>query len=95
MMSGTELQGSMEADSTTPETHYQVSDEMTVRLGKTFTYHPVVKDQQRRYVQIRETARSFAILIADACPESREKSTALTKLQETVMWANAAIAINE
>jgi hypothetical protein len=30
-----------------------------------------------------------------ACPESRERSLALSKLQELVMWSNASIAINE
>ncbi len=29
------------------------------------------------------------------CPESREKSLAITNLQQSVMWANASIAINE
>jgi hypothetical protein len=29
------------------------------------------------------------------CPDSREKSLAMTHLQETLMWANTAIACNQ
>ena len=34
-------------------------------------------------------------MLVDECPDSRELSVALTKLEEAVMWANAAIARNE
>ena len=37
----------------------------------------------------------MANLINKQCPDSREKSTAITKIEEAVMWANAAIARNE
>lgn len=64
-------------------------------LQKRFTYHKPVGTQPERYIEIRETARNFAALIDEACPDSREKSLALTNLEQTVMWANAAIARNE
>ncbi len=59
-----------------------------------FTYHKPSDAQVPKYVEIRAEARSLAHLINDDCPESREKSLALTKLQEAVMMANAAIAIH-
>lgn len=52
-------------------------------------------DQAGRYEIIRDQARGFAHLLNDLCPDSREKSLALTKLQEAVQMANASIAINE
>jgi hypothetical protein len=64
-------------------------------IEKTFCYHKPNDNQITRYFCIRSMAKEFAELIVDACPDSREKSTALTKLQETVMWANASIAITE
>ena len=64
-------------------------------LDKRFTYHPPKEGQPRRYENIRDKAKSMAYLIDQVCPESREKSLALTKLEEAVMWANAAIARNE
>ena len=65
------------------------------RLDNDFTYHSPKADQPERYGLIRNTAKSFALLIVDKCPDSREKSLALTKLEEAVMWANSAIARNE
>lgn len=44
------------------------------------------------YDQIRDRAKALAYDVLGACPESRERSLALTKLEECVMWANASIA---
>jgi hypothetical protein len=43
-------------------------------------------------VEIRDTAKHLAELLLRRCPASRERSLALTKLEESVMWANASIA---
>lgn len=64
-------------------------------ISEIFTYHPPKADQPDRYVAIRDMAHTFGHLIQNACPDSREKSLAITSLQQTVMWANAAIAIHE
>jgi len=64
-------------------------------LKKRFTYHAPKGDQPARYEQIRLHARDLAERIEIACPKSREKSLAFIKLEEAVMWANAAIARNE
>ena len=37
----------------------------------------------------------FAELLERLCPGSRELSLSKTKLEESVMWANASIARNE
>ena len=60
-----------------------------------FQYHAPNADQANRYIALREKAKELAVLIQTTTPESREQSVALTNLQQTVMWANAAIAINE
>lgn len=60
-----------------------------------FTYHPPFGDQPQRYQQIRDTAKKFALQIEAQTPESCEQAWALTKLEEVVFWANAAIARNE
>ena len=64
-------------------------------VRKRFTYHPPKDGQPERYENLREIASEFAAQIMEQCPPSREKSLALTKLEEAVMWANAAIARNE
>lgn len=65
------------------------------QIANTFTYHRPFGNQPLRYEEIRNVAKQLAFTIQEACPESREKSLALTNLQQAVMWANASIAINE
>lgn len=64
-------------------------------LEKTFKYHAPTTGQPERYQAIRDKAKELASLIQGTTPISREQSTALTNVQQAVMWANAAIAINE
>lgn len=64
-------------------------------VENTFTYHRPFGTQPQRYEILREKAKELAYLIENNCPNSREKSLAMTSLQQTIMWANASIAINE
>jgi len=68
---------------------------MNNQIENNFKYHPPKGNQQERYVTIRNEAKDLAISIDALCPDSREKSLAMTKLEEAVMWANASIARNE
>jgi hypothetical protein len=61
-------------------------------LDLRFTYHPPAANQISAYQDIRFFARKMADYIYHLCPDSRESALALTKLEECVMWANAAIA---
>ncbi len=45
--------------------------------------------------QLRQDAKVLARTISDLCPLSREQSLAFTNLEQTVMWAIAAIARNQ
>lgn len=60
-----------------------------------FTYHPPHGDQVTRYEEIREAGLALAELIDDLVPPSPERSTAVSRVRESVMWANAGIACNE
>lgn len=69
---------------------------MTIEeLVNRFTYHAPREDQVERYEEIRAKGLLFALEVYSSCPDSREKSLAMTKIEEAVMWANAAIARNE
>ncbi|MBU2685596.1 MAG: hypothetical protein KKF27_20335 [Gammaproteobacteria bacterium] len=68
---------------------------MPLNLDNIYTYHAPKGDQNQRYEEIRSMARMFATRIQKFCPDSRERSLAFTKLEESVMWANASIARNE
>lgn len=74
---------------------YDLKDEDLSRVQKDFSYHPPKGDQPERYINIRETASAVALGLMQNCPPSRERSLALTALEECVMWANASIARNE
>jgi len=57
-----------------------------------FTYHKPAEGQPEKYEAIRAKARELAELIVELTPASREQSTAITKVEEAAMWANAAVA---
>lgn len=59
-----------------------------------FTYHAPKEGQPEKYERIRAAAKDFATVINEECPDSREKSLAITNLQQASMWANASIACN-
>ena len=66
------------------------------QIKNNYTYHPPKdKAQQELYSTLRREGKGLAFIIQDFCPESREKSIAMTKLEEVIMWANASIARNQ
>lgn len=65
-------------------------------LDHNLTNHaPSGPDVIQRFEHIREHAKALGHAIIDTCPDSREKSLALTQLEQTVMWAVASIARNQ
>ena len=67
---------------------------MNQLLENNFMYHAPKEGQPAKYTAIRDKAKELAYLIDALCPNSREKSLAITKLEEVSMWANASIARN-
>ncbi|MFC0278119.1 hypothetical protein ACFFH2_15705 [Enterococcus devriesei] len=67
---------------------------MNNQIENNFMYHAPKEGQAEKYDQLRSKAKELANLIDELCPNSREKSLATTKLEESVMWANASIARN-
>lgn len=65
------------------------------QIENNFKYHSPKDGQPEKYNTIREKAKELAYMIDELCPNSREKSVALTELETAVMWANASIARNE
>lgn len=60
-------------------------------LDTRFAYRPPRTDEISRFESIRSSGKALASLIVELTPSSREQSLALTKIEEAVMWANAAI----
>jgi hypothetical protein len=67
-----------------------VTDE---ELNRRFDHHPPAnRDVAYRHELVRETCKAVAASFDLKLPESREKALALTKVEEAMFWANAAIA---
>ncbi|MEK5415870.1 Acb2/Tad1 domain-containing protein [Paenibacillus sp. FSL L8-0708] len=64
------------------------------QIENNFSYHAPKPGQPEIYEEIRNKARELAELIDEKCPKSRESSLAMTNLEQSVMWANAAVARN-
>ena len=63
-------------------------------IRNNFTYHAPKKGQPEIYEALRADGKHLAMAINAVCPDSREKSLALTNLEQAIFWANAAIARN-
>lgn len=75
--------------------NYEITQKVGEQIEKVFTYHKPKEDQPERYVAIRDKAKELAYLLVKNTPPSREQSLALTHLEESIFFANAAIARNE
>lgn len=61
-------------------------------LDRRFSHYPLPERDIRRLERVRDAARSFARQIDGLVPDSREKSVAMTAIEDAMMWANAGIA---
>jgi len=62
-------------------------------LKNRFAYHaPKDEDTKIKHETIRDMCFVLAQNFNNLCPEGQEKSLAVTKVEEAMMWANAAIA---
>jgi hypothetical protein len=61
-------------------------------LENNFTYHKPMPKDLIKFESLRKMAKEYAELVNALCPDSREKSIAITKIEESNMWANASIA---
>ena len=74
---------------------YNPTDDEMNNVGHNFKYHPPKDDQPERYNKLRNMAQQLAYEYMLNAPKSRELSLALTNLEQSIMWVNAAIARNE
>ncbi len=84
-----------EAKAGTTDVYVSEKHRTKTDLYNRFTYHAPKGDQTDRYEEIRDAGLVLAELVVNHCPDSRERSLALTKIEEAVMWANASIGRNE
>lgn len=64
------------------------------KIKEIFTYHAPKEGQPEKYNEIRSAAEAFALVIKKNTPKCADQSTAIRKVREAVMVANAAIALD-
>jgi hypothetical protein len=64
----------------------------TAEVVNRFVFHPAAGVTGVLHENVRFRHRELALWILTAVPDCRERSLALTALQESMMWCNAAIA---
>jgi hypothetical protein len=64
-------------------------------IARRFDHHVPDTARAEAHRLTRERIKKLALDLQDRLPEGREKSLAMTKLEEAMFWANAAIARQE
>lgn len=61
-----------------------------------FAFHAATTDEKRdAHTSVRQRCRQLADELNVMLPEGREKAVVMTKLEEVMFWANAALAREE
>lgn len=63
-----------------------------------FSFHPAnTEDKKKAHEDVRNEFVTLALKITDdvRIPDGREKALVVTKLEEAMFWANAAVARND
>lgn len=62
-------------------------------IANRFAFHAATTQEKRdEHTSVRQTCRRLADDLNERLPEGREKSLAITHLEEVMFWSNAAIA---
>ena len=62
-------------------------------LDRRFNYHvPDTQAKRDAHTDVRRQCRHLAEVLNELVPDGREKALAVTKLEEVMFWANAAVA---
>lgn len=64
-------------------------------IDNRFSFHPATDVTGPKHDSIRGECMALAYTLDALIPDSREKSLAITHLEEVMMWSNAAIARNQ
>ena len=62
-------------------------------IANRFAFHAATTEEKRdAHTSVRQQCRQLADFLNDKLPEGREKSLAITNLEQVMFWGNAALA---
>ena len=64
-------------------------------IDKPYAYHKPSADGLAKITRLRELFSQVEETLRELCPPSRHLSTAITKNEETAMWAIKAVVFND
>lgn len=64
-------------------------------IDKPYAYHQPSPDGLTRITKLREVFSAVERAIVDVCPQSRQRSVAITELETAAMWAIKAVVFND
>ena len=92
---GASMRAALEAALYDPEAEAHKKD-IWDQLEHNLTLHPPESEIVKIHMdRLRSEAKAFGRSILSFAPESRERSLALTNLEQTLQWSIAAIARNQ
>ena len=71
-----------------------MAERVGIDIPKRFTYSPPDEERAAVHDTVRSNLQYMAEIIDASQPDSREKSLAITHLEEAMFWANAGLARN-
>jgi len=73
-----------------------MSDQSFADIENRFSYHPATTPERvAAHEAVRSACKTLAHMLDGLVPDGRHKALAMTALEETMHWANAAIACQE
>lgn len=64
-------------------------------IDKPYAYHKPSDDGMNKINRLREAYSEVQRVIDEVCPNSRQKSVAITELETSAMWAIKSVVFND
>jgi hypothetical protein len=78
-----------------PRKRKQLSTERKMPIDKPYAYHKPSTDGLAKINRLREHFSEGERLLKEICPDSRQRSVALTNNETTAMWAIKSVVFND